>query len=143
MSILSWKKEFYSKFKKSMTDKECAEHTLKKYTGILKPNLIKHEVIKKLGEAYIEDKKYKNFHFNMDTCSFCVKYVFKERRCSNCPLYIEEEKTCFNEKSAYAKFYIKSNPKKMISLLNKVLKKCDSAGNYINKKKLINDKEIN
>ena len=143
MSIMSWKKEFYNKLKKRMTDKECAEHTLKKYTGVLTSNLIKHKVIKRLDSAYIEDEKYKDFHFNMDNCSFCVKYILKERICSNCPLFIEGKKTCFDENSAYGKFYIKSNPKKMISLLNKILKKCNKIGKYNYKKIVTNKKEVN
>lgn len=133
MSISTWKKEFYSKIKEKMTDKERAEHVLKKYTGALKENLIKHEVIKLKEESYIEDKKSKTFYFDIESCSFCEKYFkpsYYEKNCDGCPLFKEEGVSCFNEKSSYAKFTKTSNPNKLISLMKKIIKKCDDKGKY-------------
>lgn len=133
MSISTWKKEFYSKPKEKMNDKQRAKHTLKKYSGILKENLIKHEVIKLKKESYIEDKKGKTFYFDLSSCSFCEKYYFNVKEinsCKNCPLRKEEGVTCFNEESSYAKFVKTSNPNKLMNLMKKIIKKCDDKGNY-------------
>lgn len=131
MSVSTWKKEFYTKPKDTMTDKQCAEHTLKKYTGVLKENLVKHEVIKPKKDSYLEGKNGKTFYFDIDSCSFCGKYCFKEdSSCEGCPLYKEEGVTCFSEKSSYMKFTKTSNPNKLISLMKKIIKKCDDRGNY-------------
>lgn len=138
MSVATWKKEFFGKIKDNMTDKECAEHTVKKYTGTLKENLIKHDVTKLKKEAYIEDKRNKDFCFDTETCSFCKKYYirnFYTHECKKCPLYIEEGVNCFSYDSSYAKFINSSNPNKLISLMKKIIKKCDETGVYENKKR--------
>jgi len=135
MSISTWKKEFFSEPKSKMTDKQCAEHTLKKYTGALKENLVKHELVKYKDESYIESKKNKTFYFDVSSCSFCLKYFefsYSEKKCNGCPLLKEEGVTCFNEESSYFKFIKTSKPNKLISLMKKIIKKCDDKGNYIN-----------
>ena len=135
MSVNTWKKEFYSKISPKMTDKERAEHTLKKYEGILSLNLKKHGVKKDEcdTEIYHLDEninKFSSFVFDTTTCSFCRKYF--KTTCDSCPVTKESGESCISSNpNVYILFTEDNNPKPMIKLMKKIIKKCDEAGKYI------------
>ena len=131
MSLITWKKEFYSKKpSKRMSTLEAIKHSLKKWKGLTQKNLKKHKVLKPDQEIYIVDIKtefYNTFNITDESCSLCIKFrrkffKYEFHECENCPLYKIDNIPCTNGKNPYLKFVDKNDPKPMIKLLEKALK---------------------
>jgi hypothetical protein len=129
MSIKTWKKEFYTKPLKKWSDKECAEHTLKKYTGTMKSNLKRHGVVKSGLTCLSDDITINFFEFGADSCSFCKKYY--QYDCEGCPLEELGKGCLFSETlSPYEYFCSDNNPKPMINLMKRIIKRCNDKGEF-------------
>jgi uncharacterized protein YbdZ (MbtH family) len=119
MSIATWKKEFYGPMSKAVkSEKAALEHSIKKWTGLLPANLKKHEL--KTKDLWIEDNARRAFDIDSSTCALCELYI-----CSDCPLKkIRRSPCCGNKESPYSIWYDENNPRPMLNLLKKALKKC-------------------
>ena len=139
--IRSWVKDNYTPTKGAAkwTDKECFEHTLKKYQATTAETLAKYQ-LKKDGPTLAavadssrplhllpEDKKFVFDHAN---CSLCAKYYYRIDSCSSCPLG-RIKKTCGKtHKDPYSVFIERDNPEPMILLMEKLIAQCDKKGNW-------------
>lgn len=137
MSIASWKAEFYPvpvqelKEIEKLSNEELIQHSLKKWRGATKDNLAKHGLMKIPGKgfiAYYFGHKLQYFSFGANSCSLCKVYSMQDKRnydeeeCINCPLS-QLGDCCLYEGSSYFKFIISNDPKPMIKLLERALKK--------------------
>jgi len=96
MSLETWKKEFYPKNAKSMgkaTSKAATDHSIQKWIGLRKKNLVKHGLVtttlwgwRCVGEI-ADPLGYDSSTFGVDsgTCALCVRFTHKEE-CERCPL---------------------------------------------------------
>lgn len=135
-------KEFYSTTpSKRMSTLKAIEHSLKKWKGLTKANLKKHNIIHN-DNSYILIDTNESFYIMDDTCSLCIKFrsiYFSTQinhECKKCPLYKINNKACYENIDnvyPYSEFLKNSNPIPMINLLKKALK------NRI-KEKTMNDK---
>jgi hypothetical protein len=136
MSIKTWMKEFYpveaSAFKretKNTSEKEvlkAIKHSLKKWKGLTQKNLEKHYCHYSTYICRVEDESRTNqFSIDCDSCALCFYYhnvcegciLFKVRGCG-CDAYKETE-PC----SPYSTLTYEGDPKPMITLLQKALKR--------------------
>jgi hypothetical protein len=85
MSIESWKEEFYPVTAREIvehgTEKKLIEHSIRKWNGLTKENLEKHQLTKKLFS--ISDNKGGYFSADGGSCALCQKY---DDNCLGCPL---------------------------------------------------------
>ena len=128
MTIETWKKEFYTKDAKSkMTKRQAVEHSIKKWNGLTKANLKKHLVFKDNFSNQIYDNEINWFSINDESCALCVKYYegALDEGCEKCPLFVSLGRPCANPSrfSPYDDYYKKSNPSKMIKVLEETLEK--------------------
>jgi hypothetical protein len=128
MSIESWKEEFYPVTAKEIaehgTEQELIEHSLKKWNGLTKENLEKHQLTKKFFS--ISDNKGKYFSADGGSCALCQKY---DDICSDCPLSkVRDNIECSAEtdeeeengqRSPWFEWTTNNNPEYMIYWLNK------------------------
>ena len=113
MSIKTWKKEFYGNMRESIKSKKKAiEHSLQKWKGLTKENLIKHNV--EIENSIIYDN-YDSFTIDANSCALCKKY--RNRNCCECPLYELLGTECYKYKQPYDDFLEYSDPKPMIKAL--------------------------
>ena len=139
MSLKTWKKEFYPKAASRVAKKEATAHSLRKWQGLTKTNLKKHEL--KIADNYVvpiialypEDRNfyYDGFFVNEQTCALCKKFLDEEadnHACSKCPLYKAlgniscaswDDET--KKDGPYEIWLQKSNPIPMINALKKTL----------------------
>jgi hypothetical protein len=82
MSLASWKKEFYSIEAKECSKEKALDHSIRKWTGLLKSNLKKHKV-EKIYERVI-DGSGDTLYINVSSCALCCYFVVLA--CSDCPL---------------------------------------------------------
>lgn len=138
MSIKTWKEEFYPVApKKRMSTLEAIEHSLRKWEGLRKSNLKKHDVFKIFfGDNIVESDSSECFLVNSSTCALCQKFYKSEisrdedgnfvslSNCAKCPLAKVLENPCDHgeEKSPYGEFVNNGNPAPMISALKKALR---------------------
>lgn len=126
MSLMTWKKEFYSKKPdKKMSWIKAFEHSIKKWEGASKKNTKKHNVEYYNSKIlYTQNTKVKIFGFDSDTCALCVKTKDDYSGivdCRICPLCIHNShESCMADDSAYSLSYL--NPRPMIKELKRVLK---------------------
>lgn len=123
MTIKSWKEENYpidAKDLRESSDRECIEHSLKKFEGTKKENLKKHNVILYKGDIYFTNG-LTCFSFNGLTCALCQKYCLRESSCSNCPLS-KIGKQCSASESPWKIFLKDNNPIPMIRALKECLR---------------------
>jgi len=133
MSLTSWKKEFYSNIPDNgagMTAKQAIKHSVKKWTGLLKKNLNKHQMYQEEGVIYDGDSN--TFYIDDSSCALCEKYItYIEARmgqpntvCRKCPLYKSLGKECAVGASApYNKWLSNGNATAMLKALQKLLEK--------------------
>lgn len=92
MSLKSWKDEYYPVPASEAEDP--LEHSILKWTGLLKKNIKKHELTQsRNGGCLYEDitelyEKYSNcFNIDASTCALCVRYLPDDlHSCPKCPL---------------------------------------------------------
>lgn len=126
-----WLKKYYpisaSKLKNE-TVLEATQHSLQKWLGLY-PTILKRYGLK-ISETGCDTILYKDsnagvIRIDEATCALCSKFDI----CNNCPIYQETDgKSCATNCSdniydPYSEFIINHNPKPMISLLRKIIRK--------------------
>lgn len=142
MSAKTWQEEFCPKpvKAKTWTDKQCFEHTIKKYQGAMAKALKKHGLQKAgnflipidLGDPDPYDiSTSERCNFNEKSCALCTKYLNRryKNKCSKCPLSLAG-KECGNDDSPYDYFCDNDNPQPMIRTMKKMITQCDKKGNW-------------
>lgn len=133
MSYRTWKKEFYPKDAAvKMSTRQAIEHSLRKWTGLLKENLEKHNM--RLDGRDLVDKKTGFYMLTIDgsSCALCRKFINESLpidRCENCPLYQSLGHRCDAPGAPYGKLfagYERSNPRPMVKALQKTLERFDA-----------------
>lgn len=122
MSLKTWKKEFYPVDAKKVPKKKALEHSLRKWTGLLKGNLKKHGVELRL-RLLVPIVMDSDDEMNIDdsTCALCFHYML----CDRCPILKQlGGYTCddIGRDSPYMALQEKGDPKPMIKVLRKALK---------------------
>ena len=134
MSLKTWKKEFYPTAPtKCKTEKAAVKHSLQKWTGALKENLKKHELecaSSGLFEVGTDDVD-SSFYFDEHTCALCKVHRDTEGcvKCEDCVLFgLRDGRSCdIGAGAPYITFLTTNNPKPMISILKKALKKLEKS----------------
>ena len=108
MSIKTWKEEFLSDIEESSKSELSAiEHGIKKYKGLSKKNLIKHNVSLQLYEKtkhyYLSDG-IDYMYFGVTTCALCKRNW--HNGCDNCTLSVID-KGCLSINSPWEILIIK------------------------------------
>lgn len=118
MSLISWKAEFYPvQAVLSILAGVPLEHSIRKWEGLLKRNLLKHGVTRVSESIRITDGN-DSFAITKDTCALCMLY----QNCDPCPITKFAGTTCLHVLSAYDKWLDKETPRPMLNLLNKLKK---------------------
>jgi hypothetical protein len=146
MSLDTWIEEFYTPVEKAKewTDKQCFEHTLTKYQGLIDKNLKKHGVTLNRGMLGTDPEKV---FIGTNTCSLCIKYYegmgndnedYPREDCRQCPLD-KAGHGCFNQletgkeydpSNLWEVMYVTNNPSPMIKQMKKMIKQCDKTGKW-------------
>lgn len=141
MSLESWKAEFYPVdvamlISTNPTPIQLVEHCIKKWRGLLKPNLDKHMVTKRAYSSWLYDKidcdEDQRFFVTLDTCALCKVYIQKnaEESCMTCPIYELTSRSCDHEVyekdneeivAPYEHWCNTDKPERMIQLLEQTL----------------------
>jgi hypothetical protein len=127
----SWLKEFYpipAADLKNASDTECLKHSILKFTGLLKKELIKHKVFLYEGTVSTHENPFP-FRFKIDgkSCALCQKYYYTKPSCKACPLYTLLGHACDRPKkreehSIYYKATHLKRPYDMLNALEECLK---------------------
>lgn len=119
MSITSWKKEFYPKDARKVRGiKAAIDHSVLKWTGLLKKNLAKHK-LSTLFFGDIRDDDCYTFSVDSDSCALCSKYYNPAQECSNCPYTIVKGQPCYKD---YWEWVDNNNARPMLKSLKVVQK---------------------
>lgn len=122
MSIRTWKKEFYPVSAQRTKKADALEHSILKWTGLLKKNLKRHGAFADdLG--YIRDKDGREFWIGRKDCSLCKFFHsrYQNETCVSCPIHRLTGEDC-DDKSG-SPFQIWNNKRDARPMLS-VLKKC-------------------
>lgn len=111
MTDSTWAREFYPIAAVHMlksSDKECLEHSLRKWVGLRDVNLTKHLV--------------KKPHFpSAQSCALCVKHL-TDGNCNSCPICkIRDNLDCGDPEGPYQHYQDTQDPEPMIELLTLAL----------------------
>jgi hypothetical protein len=136
MSLKTWKEEFYPEAPtKRMTAISAIENSIRKWEGLTRANMDKHGLVKLFDESIIveeEPKSRAKFLVTASTCALCKKYYNRkaylneeeDSACFMCPLYIIKGEQCDDKQSSpYIIWMDTGNPRPMISLLKRALKR--------------------
>lgn len=95
MSLQTWKDEFYPTPASTATPAEAVEHSLRKWTGLLTPNLVAHSVlVMRVGGVKFNavgtrppwrEDAGEYMLVGAGSCALC--YHWAAGRCVGCPLY--------------------------------------------------------
>lgn len=131
MSMKTWLKEFYP-----ITAKEAAKkglmaalkHCLKKWSGLTKAALNKHDIIADCGGAALwDDVEDKATYINGYTCALCQLYFDQAELCKGCPLAYRDEEgeivSCCDEGEAYDQWVCGDGCSAMLKELRKAIAK--------------------
>ena len=130
MSIESWKAEFYPVPADEVPVDQAIAHSLRKWEGLRKENLDRHDVIKAGRRLWHDDES--PFYIDGDSCALCHRYLFDgdgdahdhDVSCDNCPLSIARggfpcDRSLPDESNApWQEFGREGNPEPMIFWLN-------------------------
>jgi hypothetical protein len=127
MSLQTWKDEFYSDPNVKMTKKQVIQHSLKKWTGLRKENLEKHDCRYNGSRGQIEDGYDEPLGIDTGSCALCVKYLNWDADinnvCRKCPLYESLGEQCDAYGNSPFQIWIGTHdPEPMIEALEKLLK---------------------
>lgn len=136
MSLESWKREFYPVEANQVSKEEAVEHSIRKWRGLTKTALKKHNLAKNNHDAAIRSLKnlFADLRINTSTCALCAHYFNKDEdtiACVRCPLYLVRERIrcdCFDpvpdsaEDDPYHAFTRTGNPRPMLKWLRRALK---------------------
>lgn len=118
--IEDWKAEFYpvdaDEFKDSIDYVGAIKHSLKKWRGLTKENLVKYSVETIKGDSGIVDAEGTRIGIDSTTCALCCLDI----GCVLCPIYTATNGDCSDEYSAWSR---RKDPSPMISLLEDVLER--------------------
>lgn len=120
MSIKTWKAAYYPKPANKTTEEEALDHSIRKWEGLRKKDLKKHD-----GDHIRLQIHFKDGSVRIDasTCSLCHHYFWTEGTdvaCVACPIFRANGRTCSDEYSKAASFDLKITP--MLRLLRKTKK---------------------
>lgn len=113
MSLETWKAEFYPIPAHEVPVEDAVQHSLRKWKGLTKENLEKHEVIVGGRVVLGDDGK---FDLSSDSCALCVHHYSALHRCPRCPIVSAIGDTCGRD---YADFLVHGNPLPMIEALER------------------------
>ncbi len=129
MSLITWKKEFYSRPLKKFTRLQAIEHSLRKWEGLTRANLKKHGVEPLSFIAKVITDGEDTLRIDTTTCALCHKYQYTQPKgnfdeCAACPLYETLGKGCGDghDDDPFTAWGVRSDPKPMIKALKKCLK---------------------
>lgn len=96
MSLETWKKEFYpvEADKATGSDLKALQHALKKWKGLTKKNLQKHNIHRPALSYTLVNDEDKNkdewiietFDIADESCALCHRHLYGGRDCRKCPL---------------------------------------------------------
>lgn len=87
MSLESWKAEFYPVEARDVPKERAAAHSLKKWEGLRKEELEKHECeLTHWGD--VQSRHRETFYIIGQSCALCVHFAvpWKNNNCLDCPL---------------------------------------------------------
>ena len=127
MSLKSWKAEFYPIVASKVSKKNALAHSLQKWEGLLKKNLIKHGLkMEKAQFGYISHPNESTLEMvTTDECSLCYHYIDRENEidCDGCPINeLPGNTCCMKVDSPYNRSIKTENPMPRINLLKKAIK---------------------
>ena len=129
MSIETWKAEFYPVEADKVPEELAVEHSLRKWRGLTKENLARHELTAD-GGVLTDSSGCDLFEVYASSCSLCQVYLRKDlnQRCGACPLFEHLGKPCYEEDtgdalSAFDAFIEHDDPLPMIAALEAVAAK--------------------
>lgn len=126
MSLESWKAEFYPVEAKDATgsDAEALEHSIVKWTGLLKKNLKKHDG--KKAEGFLKRVSFDGipaFVVDGSSCALCAKHFAAKAGCRECPIFMATGADC---EKAFLAFSFSDNARPMLTLLKRTKKWLES-----------------
>ena len=138
MSIKSWKNEFYPIAASRVAKKNALAHSLKKWKGLTRENLVKHKLM--YCHRYIHEGKSFRFtkpfmEIDGGSCACCHHWIGKSRSgafnifCQECPLlkarggFRCDQSTDYNGDDPYGAFINNGNPNPMIKLIKLAINK--------------------
>lgn len=117
MSKESWLAEFYPESaEEPKTAKAATEHALRKWNGLLRENLIRHECAMNERNSRVCENGYEVLIVDGATCALCA--WLGHTTCVGCPISECTGDECNTEFMTFRKT---GNPKPMIELLEKTL----------------------
>lgn len=129
MSVASWRREFYRVAASRVKKKDALEHSLRKWEGLTKENLRKHDVW--VSGGMVADMSGDDFPIDDGTCALCRHYADVDLKCAGCPIAdARGGKICDEGDNApYILFSVKDNPIPMLRLLRMLKKRKDEGKN--------------
>lgn len=123
MSLDSWKKEFYPIDADDVKIEDACDHSIKKWEGLRKENLAKHDVY--VTGCVIEDKTGDYMLISSSSCALCryFEHTGGKHGCQKCPLYEALDfHRCDDKRSTdpYGEWFDSRNPESMIKYLYEV-----------------------
>jgi len=126
MTLQTWMNEFYPVPASEVLEKDAPAHSLRKWKGLLKENLEKHDCITNFnGDVLGHGGK---IEISEATCALCLLYRFVGNLCSACPLAVSRGRSCFlptsdeDYFSPWRAWLYERNPLPMINVLEKAIK---------------------
>ena len=134
MSLSSWKKEYYPIPASRCSKKNALDHSIRKWTGLLKVNLKKHGLRADAGEL-LDGKHTTGFGIDCESCALCHYYMDIRMNCGACPLALankgvpcdghywdDDHSTLLGQYSRFLQF---DNARPMLNLLKKAKRMLD------------------
>jgi hypothetical protein len=133
MSISTWKREFYRIPAQNATGKNALSASLKKWIGLRKKNLDKHNVLFCGGDLI--DCDGKKFEINDTSCALCQLY-YLIGTCNSCPLKLIRNSPCIEKTdieilSPYDAWCCDQDPEPMIFWLETAIKYKKNICDYV------------
>lgn len=86
MSLETWKAQYYPVDAADVPPAEAVAHSLRKWEGLRKENLNKHQCFINGDLGVIDLDTEEVLHIDTGSCALCAHYEYP-RRCPNCPLF--------------------------------------------------------
>lgn len=119
MSLVTWKEEFYPVSANVVSKEDALDHSIVKWTGLLKKNLEKHKLTHMSKQ--IADSECRSMIISSCSCALCVH--FEDIGCPGCPLYASLGQRCDSTReSVYQAFTTYHDPEPMLAALIKAKK---------------------
>jgi hypothetical protein len=124
MSLASWKAEFYKVDASEVPIGQALDHSLLKWTGVLKKNLKKHNCYMDpcISRAITDGLITNIFVLDGGTCALCT---WHSPFCKTCHLWLKG-KTCNDSNRGYRVFCDTGDPRLLVRELRAAVKRRDS-----------------